>query len=111
MFSSFLARYLPNSSVNLNAEGNGSTFEQVTATTAANTLVVENGVTIKNLIILGGNVSVKDGAEIKAITNNSGKVIYLFVENGAIIPASLPNNVKIVKSGSNINDWEKDGEF
>ena len=55
---------LPESSVNLNATGNGSTFEEVTATTAANTLIIGNKVTINKLNVKGGNVRVKNGATI-----------------------------------------------
>ena len=43
---------LPNSTVTLN----GETYTNVTATTAANTLIVPEGVTIEHLTIKGGNV-------------------------------------------------------
>ena len=103
---------LPNSTVGLNvASGETAIYDVVTSLTAQNTLVVENGVTIKSLIVRGGNVSVKNGAKIETITNVSGMVINLIVEDGAIIPATIPNNVKIVRNGSNIEDWESDGEF
>ena len=108
--SNILIIDLPNSSVNLDTKGQ-TTFEEVHTTTAANTLVVESGVTIKKLVIKGGNVRVKNGAKIETIEAVEGGIFYLFVENGAIVPATMPKNVVVVKNGSNIGDWETDGEF
>ena len=108
--SNILIIDLPNSSVNLNTKGQ-TTFEEVHTTTAANTLVVESDVTIKKLVIKGGNVRVKNGAKIETIEAVEGGIFYLFVENDAIVPATMPKNVVVVKNGSNIGDWETDGEF
>ena len=81
---------MPRTTVTLSAVGATSTYNEVTVTTAKQTLVVNAGVTVKKLIIKGGNVEiygtveelVRDGsnsatvdvasfgaANIKAVTN------------------------------------------
>ena len=50
---------LPNSTVTLNAnEGQEATYNEVTAATAENTLIIGEGVTVKNLKIKKGHVRV-----------------------------------------------------
>ena len=61
----------PTLSVTLSAQDSGPvTFNEVTANTAQQTLTIGKGVTVKKLIINGGNVVIEDGAMVKTITNN-----------------------------------------
>lgn len=84
---------MPNSTVTLAGNAGEATFKQVTASTAENTLVVSNGVTIEKLIVAKGNVRVNKGATVKAIelasSNNSAIVYY---ENGASL-GTLGNGI------------------
>ena len=59
---------MPNTTVTIAVNGESVTFEEVEATTAENTLVVTGGVTIKDLIIKAGNVSVQSGGKVDKIT-------------------------------------------
>ena len=53
---------LPKTTVVLATNGSGAvTYNTITAKTAANTLVVDNDVTIKDLTVKGGNVVIKGG--------------------------------------------------
>lgn len=62
---------LENSTVTLAVtNGEKTTFEEVTAATADNTLVVENGVTIKKLIIKKGNIRLKGKAAITELVKD-----------------------------------------
>lgn len=49
---------LPTATVTISATGETATYNKVTASTATNTLIVGKGVTVKELIIKGGNVAV-----------------------------------------------------
>lgn len=50
-------------------------YATLTATTATNTLIVKEGVTIDELIVNGGNVVIEKGATITDIENNGGGTI------------------------------------
>ena len=54
---------LPSSTVTLAANGETATYDEVTATTAANTLVLDKGITVNTLKVKAGNVRVKSGAK------------------------------------------------
>ena len=54
--------------VTLAANGETATYDEVTATTAANTLVLGKGVTVNTLKVKAGNVRVKSGAKVTAIS-------------------------------------------
>ena len=49
---------MPRTTVTLSAVGTSTTYNEVTATTAQQTLVINAGVTVKKLIIKGGNVEI-----------------------------------------------------
>lgn len=71
---------LPANTVALSANGTTATYDEVTATTAMNTLIVNKGVTVKKLIVKGGNVEIKGTVneliiESNNTTTNSVKVI------------------------------------
>ena len=87
---------LPNSTVTLNANGDAATYNNVTAHTAANTLIIGKGVTVNNLVVEGGNVRVY--GEVKNISraNNNDEVTVIFVEDGGIIPASIGEGFVVI---------------
>lgn len=83
----------PNSTTELAAtnETTGATFNVVTALTAKNTLVINKGVTVKEIIVKGGNILIKSGAKVEKITKSwsgSDKCI-VYVETGATYPNDL----------------------
>lgn len=74
---------LENSTVTLAANGETATFAEVTAATADNTLVVENGVTITKLTIKKGNIRLKGSAAITELAKDnslSGTTVQIIVE-------------------------------
>lgn len=77
-------------------EGGTATYGEVTATTANNTLIVGNGVTINKLTVNGGNVRVKGNAKITELVNSTSGKIYVIKEGtGASVPTGV-ENVEIV---------------
>ena len=58
---------MPETSVTLKAYSGTVVYNEVAATTATNTLIIESGVTIKTLVWKGGNIIVKDGAKIETL--------------------------------------------
>lgn len=82
---------LPNSTVTLSANGKTATFAEVTASTAENTLVVNNGVTITKLTVNQGNVRLKGDAKIVELINSTGGTIKLYVEDAS--KASYPTDL------------------
>ena len=89
---------MPNSTVTLAGNAGTATFQEVTASTAENTLVVSEGVTVKKLIVAKGNVRVNKGATVEAIekaTDNSSGVI-VYYEEGASVPSSV-TDITLIK--------------
>lgn len=76
------------------AEGETATYGDVTATTANNTLIVGNGVTVNKLTVKGGNVRVKGNAKISELVNSTDGVIYVIKEG---TEASVPTDVQNVE--------------
>lgn len=74
---------LPANTVALSANGTTATYNEVTATTAMNTLIVNKGVTVKKLTVKGGNVEIK------------GTVDELIIEASNTTTAS----VKVIEEG------------
>lgn len=71
----------PNATVTLK-EGN---FGTVTATTAAHTMIIEEGVVVKNLVIEGGNVIVR--GEVSNVTrhaDNQDNETFVWVDGGSL---------------------------
>ncbi len=89
---------MPNTTVTLAGNAGTATFKKVTASTAENTLVVSNGVTIKELEIAKGNVRINSGASVESITLASGNTsAVIYYEDGATLPSTLPSGC--VKKG------------
>lgn len=76
----------PNATVTLK-EGNYGT---VTATTAANTMIIEEGVVVKNLVIEGGNVIVRGKIE-ESVTRDAANKDSETMVNVALASASVPS--------------------
>lgn len=67
---------MPSTTVVLDAnDGNKATYGQVIATTAANTLVIKEGVTVKKLIVKGGNVEIHGIVEELVRDDSNGDVV------------------------------------
>ena len=75
-------------------------FKELTAATAANTLNIKDGVTVDNLNVRKGNVSVEGTGKITGSINNiSGETVYMMLLNGATAENNLPAEENI---GANI---------
>lgn len=79
---------LPSATVTLAAAEETTTYNKVVATTATNTLIVGKGVTVKTLIVKGGNVRVNDGATVSVIERDGGNqaTVTIYKEEGANLP-------------------------
>ncbi len=81
---------LPNSTVTLEANGDAATYQSVTALTAENTLIIGEGVTVKELIVKGGNIHVFGEVEsIQRHKDNADDTTSIIVEDGGSIPSSI----------------------
>ena len=91
---------LPNSTVTLNAnEGQQATYDEVTAATAENTLIIGQGVTVNKLIVKKGHVRVRGTvSEISRVGNQNGEVTYIIMEQGANIPNNLGEGFKVISA-------------
>lgn len=98
---------LPESTVTLAANGEVATYEEVTATTAQNTLIVGKGVTVKKLIVKGGNVRVNDGATVSVIERGGGNqaTVTIYKEEGANLP-NLSSNTAFSVVDADIADLQ-----
>ena len=54
------------------AENGSATYEIVSALTAHNSLKIKKGITVKKLILKGGNVVIEEGATVESIENREG---------------------------------------
>ena len=88
---------LPKSTVTLNANGETATYNDVTAHTAANTLIIGEGVTVKTLKVKGGHVRVYGQVEsVSRVEGNTDEKTIIFVEDGGIIPASIGDDFVVI---------------
>lgn len=89
---------LPSATVTLAAAEETTTYNKVVATTATNTLIVDKGVTVKELIVKGGNVSVKKGASITSVKRDesNSSTVTIYKEDGATLPSPIPEGFKVV---------------
>jgi len=94
---------LPNSTVTLNANGEVATYNEVTAATADETLIIGKGVTVSTLIIRKGHVRVYGKVkEISRDGDQNGTVTYLIKEEGAEIPTELGENIQDISAA----EWD-----
>ena len=91
---------MPETSVTVKTASGSAVYEGIVANTATNTLIIESGVTVKNLQVKGGRVVVKDGGTIETYVHASdGRIIYLKKEG--VMPKYLPG---VTSDGQ--EDWE-----
>lgn len=85
---------LPTATVTLAATGESAIYNKVTASTATNTLIIANGVTVKDLIVKGGNVRVNEGGIVSAITRDASnqEVVTIYKEEGATLPDNFDDS-------------------
>lgn len=85
---------LPSATVTLAAAEETTTYNKVVATTATNTLIVDKGVTVKELIVNGGNVRVNNGATVSTIEpgKDNKATIIIYKEEGASLPKDVSDN-------------------
>lgn len=89
-------------SLNINAPGttvtvttaDGTVIDVIEASTAQNTLIINNGVTVNKLIIKQGNVRIEKGATVREIVNESNETIYVYWEGE--VPATPNKDPKII---------------
>ena len=83
---------LPSSTVLLSGT---TTYSQITASTAENTLILGNGVTVTKVIVNKGNVQVNEGATLNGIELGTGVTSATIIDNGGVINITeLPQGVK-----------------
>lgn len=101
----------PNSTTELATTGTAATFAEVTALTANNTLVINQGVTITNLKVKGGNIRIKSGATVSTLTKewDGENTVTVYVEDGASCPSPLPDGF-VSKSTDLEKVFENGGE-
>ena len=88
---------LPKSTVTLNANGETATYNDVTAHTAANTLIIGEGVTVKTLKVKGGHVRVYGKVEsVSRVEGNNDEKTIIFVEDRGIIPTSIGDDFVVI---------------
>lgn len=78
-------------------ESGTATYGEVTATTANNTLIVGNNVTVNKLTVNGGNVRVKGNAKIETLEKASGLgTVYIYRESTEAQLPSIPEGFEVV---------------
>ncbi len=85
---------MPNSTVTVGGNAGVATINELTASTAENTLIVSSGVTINTLKIKKGNVRINKGATVKAVELVSGGDVQsatVYYEEGASVPTTATN--------------------
>ena len=94
---------LPTMTVTLQANIENAVYNEVTASTANNTLRISKGVTVKKLILNGGNIVIEAGATINEIVNKQGFEDETYVVKIGRL-TKIPNlpNVKMVDSEEDI---------
>jgi len=89
---------LPNSTVTLDANGESATYDDVTASTAEETLIISKNVTVNTLKIKKGHVRVHGKISTISRLDNSDDVTYIIKEEGAEIPDNLDEEFEIVSA-------------
>lgn len=102
---------LPKSTVTLAANGEAATYEEVTATTAQNTLIVGKGVTVKKLIVKGGNVRMNKGATVSEIERGTGNTntYIIYKEDGATLPSTHDGFTVVDAAIADLQNVAKEG--
>lgn len=95
---------LPTMTVTLEANIENAIYNEVTASTAKNTLRIGKGVTVKKLILNGGNIIIEEGANVENIknANNYNTKTYIVIPQGNQTKDPKLENVVIVNSEEKI---------
>ena len=79
---------MPSTTVTLAAVGNKDTYNEVTATTAQQTLIINAGVTVKKLTVKGGNLKIY--GKVEQLVHDAGDTtIYIIKGTEASLPATI----------------------
>ena len=79
---------MPSTTVTLAAVGNKATYNEVTATTAQQTLIINAGVTVKKLTVKGGNLKIY--GKVEQLVHDAGNTtIYIIIGTEASLPATI----------------------
>lgn len=79
---------MPSTTVTLAAVGNKATYNEVTATTAQQTLIINAGVTVKKLTVKGGNLKIY--GKVEQLVHDAGDTtIYIIKGTEASLPATI----------------------
>lgn len=98
---------MPRTTVTLSAVGATSTYNEVTVTTAKQTLVVNAGVTVKKLIIKGGNVEIYGTVEELVRDGSNSATVDVASFGAANIKAvTNPENFKLTSTWDGISQVE-----
>lgn len=101
---------MPRTTVTLSAVGAKATYNEVTVTTAKQTLVVDAGVTVKKLIIKGGNVEIYGTVEKLERESNNGSIVEVTSFGAANIQAvTNPADFKLTSTWDGISLVEATG--
>ena len=102
----------PTLTVALTAAENGTaTFETVVALTAKQTLRIKSGVTVKKLILNGGNIVIEAGATVENIVIAEGYSAETYVVNqGTLTNVPALENVHVVANETDIPTEDEGGE-
>jgi len=105
----------PTTTTTLANSDNGETvYGTVTATTATNTLVVGKGITIKKLVVKGGNIRVCDGGKVESIersSDNTSNVIIYKEEGNSTLPTTITAENIYVSDEELLNKSKTGGEY
>ena len=95
---------LPTMTVTLEANIENAIYNEVTASTAKNTLRIGKGVTVKKLILNGGNIIIEEGAYVESIknANNYNTKTYIVIPQDNQTKDPKLENVVIVNSEEEI---------
>lgn len=92
---------VPNATVELNPNEGFATYETITAKTAANTLIIPASVTVKQLIVNGGNVRVFGKIlSIQRGEGNTDATTTIYKEPEAEIPSDLGDKFNIIDNST-----------
>ena len=98
---------LPTATVTLATTGESTTYNEVESSTAKNTLIIDHGVTVKKLIVKGGNVRIRGTVENIDKTASSSSIIYYDVTSQADVAGYNDSDSKIDKlfiaDGANVD--------
>ena len=79
---------MPSTTVTLAAVGNKATYNEVTATTAQQTFIINAGVTVKKLTVKGGNLKIY--GKVEQLVHDAGNTtIYIIKGTEASLPATI----------------------